>query len=1234
MYLVNAGTNKQKPSRRISDIDPRDGAAVVGHNGVGKTTTLRLAPLFLGHLPSQIVQSGHGQKSMARFVLPTPESAIVFEYQRGPSEVHDVRVAVLRARRDNPDAIEYRFFETSFRRELFLDASGTFLDDEGSIAAARALGVRFTQKYTSAADYRSIILNTRSNSKDAHKLRAVARDFAFAPKPMANLDRLVAAVVKDHVSFGDLIQVAVGMVHEEIGASGGTERNKVQLKQTKAEIREWINNRRACEEAEKLAPKITEINQGLEDFVRQENELRLLGSEARALLEHKTGQFSSKTAERDEASRARAMAIIGEQETHQRLADERAAAEQAQRDASQAHQDQQYKKDRFEKADAEKWYKEQDRIPRLTADREQIIAEQTIYETRFSQVKAAIDNEINAAKDRVTEARDTDFAALEEEVEEAESRHAIDSGALVTQREEAIVAAQQRHAKRATELAEAIGKNREQLARVNALAERVEGPPELREVVANLREQFDEANEKLREATACQARQQRQCSDAGLDFERAEQDVLNAQRAIASVKAEIADLEKRLSPNEGTLLATLRQQPDEAWSSLAKIISPDLLGRADLSPGFDDERADFGAYGWVLDLDKIGRPSWADVNDLRGQLADAKQRLDQAQALCEEVVAKQAETSARHQTAQQELTSVDAALSIAEKNKTTTYQALERAKFNLDEARKNERKQFDDDIARLKAAVTDGELQRAKYASSAEGELDGIKQRYETQSWNLQAARAKEVTGFKKRKDDIKLQANSNLRALEEQRNAKLLEANMDPAKIEAWKVARQKIDAQLKEIRDNTDLVNQWRDWLKDNGPAELVKLQEKLAEANTALSTANKGLTDHGTACRRAAEAFNVQDSTLEALVRGLDEQCRRLQTLADELPWMPNAEVSIDTEMNASELEGDVQVARRRLAETEGKINGIFNYVYERLTAQETNVKDFIERSLSEAATASRIDRARILARCHDRIPSEIVSNLNNTLRAILDTIEHFYGAILRFESEIHRFNKRLSDGLNAVQPFERISGLQIEMVPDFTDLGFMDRIKAVSRYARESHTAIGRPASRTQIPGTDAENVLWEFASTIAGTGRLEVDLASHIRLQGRVRENDVEKVFQRESELENVSSNGLTSIILITLLIGMLNIIRGDEQVYVTWVTDEVGKFDGPNFIALMDMLRDNRIDVITASPDLNPRHYKKFAHRYRFEDLGVIRMFAPTTQQRGDEQEVEPVVSETSEVTS
>ena len=77
------------------------------------------------------------------------------------------------------------------------------------------------------------------------------------------------------------------------------------------------------------------------------------------------------------------------------------------------------------------------------------------------------------------------------------------------------------------------------------------------------------------------------------------------------------------------------------------------------------------------------------------------------------------------------------------------------------------------------------------------------------------------------------------------------------------------------------------------------------------------------------------------------------------------------------------------------------------------------------------------------------------------------------------------------------------------------------------------------------------------------------------------------------------------------MIALLNTIRRSEPVYVPWVTDEVGKFDSRNFRALMQMLRNNRIDVVTAAPELGPTQQAMFAQRYLFEDRGRIREYRP-----------------------
>ncbi len=46
----------------------------------------------------------------------------------------------------------------------------------------------------------------------------------------------------------------------------------------------------------------------------------------------------------------------------------------------------------------------------------------------------------------------------------------------------------------------------------------------------------------------------------------------------------------------------------------------------------------------------------------------------------------------------------------------------------------------------------------------------------------------------------------------------------------------------------------------------------------------------------------------------------------------------------------------------------------------------------------------------------------------------------------------------------------------------------------------------------------------------------------------------------------------------------------------------------------MNMLKDNKIDVVTASPALTPASYEFFAHRYLFGKKGSIAVYKNVTR--------------------
>ena len=279
MILINAGTNMRVPSGRITAIDPRGGAAILGDNGVGKTTTLRILPLFFGHLPSQIVAAGHGQEAMIRFIIPTDASAIAFEYQRGSDDESDLRLAVIRRRADDPDVPFYRLYRSGFRKDLFV-SDGRFLSDDETQQKATEMGIPTTSKLTTA-EYRSVILKVPANSKDKEKLRRYSVDWSFGPKQLDNLDRVVAAMVKKHINFADIVQVAVGLVQQDLGQ--GSERAKLSFKQGREPIERWLRNREACVDAFNRAQSFVELENDLREYRSAEARYRSCRADVAAL---------------------------------------------------------------------------------------------------------------------------------------------------------------------------------------------------------------------------------------------------------------------------------------------------------------------------------------------------------------------------------------------------------------------------------------------------------------------------------------------------------------------------------------------------------------------------------------------------------------------------------------------------------------------------------------------------------------------------------------------------------------------------------------------------------------------------------------------------------------------------------------------------------------------------------------------------------------------------------------
>ena len=95
------------------------------------------------------------------------------------------------------------------------------------------------------------------------------------------------------------------------------------------------------------------------------------------------------------------------------------------------------------------------------------------------------------------------------------------------------------------------------------------------------------------------------------------------------------------------------------------------------------------------------------------------------------------------------------------------------------------------------------------------------------------------------------------------------------------------------------------------------------------------------------------------------------------------------------------------------------------------------------------------------------------------------------------------------------------------------------------------------------------------------------------------DGDGTKSARHEAALARMSSNGLSYIILVVILIGFVNRVRRKEKVVVPFVVDELKDLSVGNATALLDLLARNNITLVSAFPDVDPDLAPLFHRNYK-----------------------------------
>ncbi len=1212
MLLVNTRTSGNATSASINQIDPRDGASITGENAVGKTTTLELFPLFFGTLPSQITETVGGREPMLKFVLPMPYSAIVFEYQRGSDEEHDVRCAVLR-RGDNDHRPVYRFINRGFREEAFLrtneEGRQIFCDDGQMRDAYIAMGAQCS-KLLDIAEYRAVILGTEARTQDAKELRRLSTFYGFGSR-LTNLDRLIAAVAKEKLDFKDFVRLAITIVQERLSTHGDApSRQKVTLRQSKDQIANWLRDRGALEKAFSMEKEVDLLREALEQLSNAEASLRAVRQEVAPALKLRREKL---LVTNDALKGARG--ALNEHNTRSQKANDSllAAAEQAtfaHNDALNKVRAEEARRNSLHLSEVKDWANALERVEQMQVDLRHLEASADEMSGKSSSIERKFAELIGEANDAARDAAEKIRASKED----VRSRSDVEADGLrkAAADQQAALAAELSdiEAELKPRIEELVDERATLQAQVAAAQPSQAAGQELKaaqDVQINAMQWLTDVGSARASAETAWERALREQQDA-------ERSVDEAQQRLSEAAARATQAQARLTPADGTLLSVLRATPDDAWKrGIAKILDPALLSRTDLSPTHNAGADQEVAYGWQLNTTPISQPDWSDDEQLREALAHAegvhsaaKARLSEAKrALGAAAQTLEAKRKARSE-AEGELAVAQNRL---DKVKQEAKAASDRCDQEIAEIKRN-------GAALVKEVGNKLAALRLQLESSQKGnrsDREQVGKDLDAQLTQLRARTTQAIDSIEERALEALAKGKVSVDALQAQRDADLKAEGVDPVVLAARRSDARALKEEINRILERRPTVELWRQWLNEGGDQILANLRTAATKTEVARIKAQADLSAHEKKAKHEGAALAAEVGRLESLERLLNEEVSALVVILEELGLSETTSREPEPDLRLDELRSRLNRARAHVEESEILVRRRHGPIRDQLIGQASSVAEYVQQSLDALpADMTPMGRAAELCTIYAGLRRQVLPNVINDVTTILNQVRQFRGVISRFESEVRSFNKEFQRGLNVAQ-FHRIESLKVEIVSNFGEISFMREIDAIDRVAREHETSLA-VNDRSQLPSADTAAALTKFLQLLRQDSTVELDLAAHVDLKGSVTVNGQTRHFSRPADLEHISSTGINAIILISLLVGMLNMIRGDNDLYIPWISDEVGKFDPGNFKGLMDTLRENRIDPVTASPTLTHAEFRHFARRYVFKDRGSIGLFAPAAR--------------------
>lgn len=1200
------------PSLRLAELDTRGAVIAAGRNGVGKTSFLRLIPLFYGATPTRILR-GSGLTTMIRYMLPHPSSAVAYEYERESEE--DLRCVVMHCRPDE-DAPQFHIVRGGFEERFFYDESDTFVIREAFKARVEGFGVVVEQKLT-LSEYRSIILNERASSKQAGVLRNLASAHSLAPvgTSLQGLDHIAAAMGNEKISFRDLQDIVVERIASSISEEGS--RSSVrQIRKSASTVSSWLAALQHLRELSARKADAERLMDACRKVQKSSSYIRELRSSVKSLASEASDAAASLKSERN---RAEQQGQESSEEFGRLLSTRQQESTTAKKLARQA-------KDVVEATQARQAHFASINIERLVAEadlEDSMLARQRVVSQELEELQDVAQGIQKTYETKVAElsqwAREEDqrLSRLRSEVHTAD-RSARQS--LAKQEEQAL--ASLATPKGLASLPAEIGKQQALIGELGASLKNPAVPRKLAQDMASAAADLIEARKAERSA----GREVRSAGDEERRAFRAQQAALSEHESLTNrlraLKDERTRLENDLKPPAGSLQEFLRTSQHEDAPIVAKVVSPALAKRVDLNP-VEVSREPQVVDGVVtvgpfaLQVRGVDIPDWFDERDVHRQLQGINKKVETAEALQGSAAKKLEIATNAYSKADQALTVATSTSSAAR----AAVEALEKRESDLQEARTNA---LGAERHRIAEALP---LATARLAE-LEAELQQLQKEYDSAKATVRASFAQQSESLGNRTNDALKRLDdegTQVLAREDTQKAMLLtardkglsDAGIKPEEFTAREGELKTLGERLRKVGDSRHEVQSWRVF----SSGALTTLEADIQQADLLVAESTRAQEAEFAAEAAALEHASDLKRRLDELGREIETKTSDAQALSDLLsnqlaPFADAPTTRILRVWSVEELLKEVHLQLRELDLASHGVDALYQALRSVMRRNEGIVSDWLaqaEGSLSNMAGYPEFEVRRLRGENICRWFQGDFASATNALQQELTTILGLAASFVRdmdvFNRQVATFNSGLQRALKSVTGFDNFRDLEVQVRSGVAKLEYLDTLQKMHDMSISRVSILrgsGVVARDIELPEAEVEPLIRSFRDLLQQEGGISVNLADQIRLECSLTINKSRVVISNEDEFRARASNGNSALIVAMFLMGFAQMIRKDAPVRITWVTDEIGRFDSGNVNAFLETLDANHIDVISAAPQADPSMLYMFDRHCVFRKDGSI----------------------------